>query len=255
VLRPESWAFVVAVLAALCFGVSKTAVPSSGALGGALLATVIPARESAGVALPLLIAGDVYALALYGRHLVLPILLRLLPAVAVGLGIGFVLVRYASASTVARIIGLMLLGTAVGELWRRRRRDAVPADAEGRPRGRARRSVTNLAGVSAGASTMVANAGGPVMTLYLLRMNVSVLGFMGTISAFFFLVNVLKMPLSLGLGLITVESLRLDLLLLPGVLAGGVLGKLLLRRLGRGSFELVALIATCLASAWLIVGT
>lgn len=247
--------FAVALVAVLCFGVSKTALPSSGALGGALLATVIPARESAGVALPLLIVGDLMALALYGRHLVLPILVRLLPAVALGLAGGYALVRFASGATVARIIGVMLLVAALGELWRRRgggNRATPEAVQHGGLRGRL---VTALAGATAGGSTMVANAGGPVMTLYLLRMNVSVLGFMGTISVFFFVINLLKVPLSLALGLITAESLRLDALLLPAVLAGGLLGRALLRRLNRDAFEWLAIVATSLASVWLIVAT
>lgn len=263
-MEAGSWEFALALLAVTCFGISKTALPSSGALGGALLATVISARESAGVALPLLIVGDLVALALYGRHLVLPILLRLLPAVALGLAAGFALVRFASGSSVARIIGVMLLLAALGELWRRRPQPKQPEQPgqpeqpeqpeERDPRSVSARLVTALAGVTAGASTMVANAGGPVMTLYLLRMNVSVLGFMGTISVFFFVINVLKVPLSLGLGLITAESLRLDLALLPGVVVGALLGWGLLRRMRRAVFEWIAIAATSLASIWLIVG-
>ena len=265
----------VALVAVTCFGLSKTALPSSGALGGALLASVIPARESAGVALPLLIVADLVALVLYARHVLLPLLVGLMPALALGLGVGFLLVRYASSALVARLIGVMLLAAALGEAWRRRpvrdraaaRADAAPeggpdagpdagpnaaGEAADEHRGVRARLVTWLAGTVAGASTMVANAGGPPMTLYLLRMNVSVLGFMGTFTVFFFILNVLKVPLSLGLGLITAESLRLDLVLLPAVLAGTLLGTFLLPRLRRDTFEWIAIVSTALASVWLI---
>ena len=160
---------------------------------------------------------------------------------------------------------------ALGEAWRRRpvrdraaaRADAAPEDvsdagpdaaggAADEHRGVRALLLTRLAGTVAGASTMVANAGGPPMTLYLLRMNVSVLGFMGTFTVFFFILNVLKVPLSLGLGLITAESLRLDLILLPAVLAGTLLGTFLLPRLRRDTFEWIAIVSTALASVWLI---
>lgn len=61
------------------------------------------------------------------------------------------------------------------------------------------RSLASIAlGAAAGFSTMVANAGGPMMTLYLLRLGVTPRAFLGTVAWFFFVVNVLKVPLSIA---------------------------------------------------------
>jgi uncharacterized protein len=113
--------------------------------------------------------------------------------------------------------------------------------------------VATLLGAGAGVSTMVANAGGPMMTLYLLRMHVTTLGFMGTVAWFFFMVNVLKLPLSANLGLITRQTLLFDLALVPGLLLGAFLGFRFVQRTSRRVFELVALTATMLAGGWLVL--
>ncbi|MBC7292439.1 MAG: sulfite exporter TauE/SafE family protein [Actinotalea sp.] len=235
----------VGLVAAFVFGVSKTAVPAVSAFGVALLATVLPPVPSTGVALPVLIVVDVFAIVLYGRHADRGLLLRLLPSVVVGLAAGWTLVRLADPAVVTRVIGVVLLLSVAGALVRRRADAAAPARAGG--------PVALLLGAGAGLSTMVANAGGPMMTLYLLRMRVGVLGFLGTVSWFFAAVNVLKVPFSVGLGLITPESLVVSAALVPGAVAGALLGRRLVRGMSVEVFRALALTATAAAGVWLVV--
>ncbi len=63
----------------------------------------------------------------------------------------------------------------------------------------------------------------------------------GTGAWFYLVVNVIKLPMSIGLGLITPGTLALDLALVPAMLAGAVLGILLIQRIDQRRFELVAL--------------
>ncbi len=76
------------VAAALLVGFSKTAISGVSAISVALFASVLPARESTGALLPLLLVGDVLAVRAYRRHTDWPVLLRLLPSVAVGVLVG-----------------------------------------------------------------------------------------------------------------------------------------------------------------------
>ena len=71
---------------------------------------------------------------------------------------------------------------------------------------------------------MVANAGGPVMSMYFLAARFPINRFLGTAAWFFFVVNVAKTPFSVSLGLISLDSLRLDLLLAPAVIFGALAG-------------------------------
>ena len=95
---------------------------------------------------------------------------------------------------------------------------------------------------------MVANAAGPVMAIYLLAAGVGPLAFLGTGAWFFLLVNLAKLPFSLALGLIDADSLVLDAKLLPALVAGTVLGRVVVRRLDKRVFERVVLAATGLAA-------
>jgi uncharacterized membrane protein YfcA len=247
---------LLGTVASIVLGLSKTCVPSAGAFGVALLATVLPPLPSTGVALPVLLVGDLIAIRMYARHVDLRLLVRLIPSVVVGLGAGFALIRLADAGLVARLIGAILLVSAAAELIRRRRA-RLPVTGVGLPTEpggvRARGPVSLLLGAGAGLSTMVANAGGPMMTLYLLRMRVTTLAFLGTVAWFFFVVNMLKLPFSIGLGLITAKSLVISATLVPGMVVGAVAGRRLVQHLSPERFELVALVATAVAGLWLVV--
>ncbi len=116
------------------------------------------------------------------------------------------------------------------------------------------RSAASLAlGAGAGFSTMVANAGGPMMTLYLLRLGVTKNTFLGTVAWFFFAVNLLKVPFSAQLGLITPQSLVISAALVPGIVVGALVGRRLVLGMSRAVFENVALVATAAAGVWLLL--
>ena len=249
-MHPTLTVLVVGTIAAAIFGISKAAVPAVGSFGAALLATVLPPVASTGVVLPVLIVGDLLALSMYARHVEVRVLLRLLPAVAVGLAAGFWTVRSVSSGATGRVIGVLLILSGIGELVRRRR----AATAAGAPTTGGDRSLTGLAlGAGAGFSTMVANAGGPMMTLYLLRLGVTQRAFLGTVAWFFFAVNVLKVPFSIGLGLITPASLVISAALVPGIVVGALVGRRLAAAMSPEVFATVALVATSAAGLWLVV--
>ena len=74
--------------AALIVGFSKSALPGAATIAAALFALVLPAKESTAALLLLLILGDVLALAMYRREVDVRTLVRLIPAVLLGLAAG-----------------------------------------------------------------------------------------------------------------------------------------------------------------------
>ncbi|WP_420894797.1 TSUP family transporter [Streptomyces noursei] len=265
--------FVALVLAALLVGVSKTAVSGVATLSVALFAAVLPAKESTGVLLPLLLVGDVLAVRAYRGHADRAVLLRLLPSVAAGLVLGVVFVARTSNVVMRRTIGVLLLTVAVHHGWQRARtrvrsrarvREQGPEQGKDRqdrgrpgvgedtPKVRQHRLPTVFFGLVAGFATMVANAGGPAMSLYLLSSGLGVLGFLGTGAWFFLIVNLVKVPFSVGLGLITADGLALDGLLALAVVVGAGVGRALVHRIDQGAFERLVLVFTALASVDLL---
>ncbi|MFC9223866.1 TSUP family transporter [Streptomyces hygroscopicus] len=262
------WEFAALAAAAILVGFSKTAVSGANTVSLAIFAAVLPARESTGVLLPLLIVGDVLAVRTYRRHAHWGTLWRLFPAVAAGVVVGTVFLLWAGDAAVRTSIGAILLLMAGVTLWRRRtaaraETPAVPTaptaptapvvPAAPDTDGAGARLKAGSYGVLGGFTTMVANAGGPVMSLYLLSAGFRKLGFLGTSAWFFLIVNVAKVPFSVGLGLIDGRSLLLDALLALFVVPGAFIGKACVDRINQKLFERLVIAATVLGGLQLLL--
>ncbi|ESQ02276.1 Integral membrane protein [Streptomyces sp. PVA_94-07] len=253
-------AFALLAAAALLVGFSKTSVSGANTISLAVFAAVLPAKESTGVLLPLLIVGDICAVLVYRRHAHWPTLWRLFPAVAAGVLAGTAFLAFADDGAVRTSIGAILLAMSAMTYWRRRRAARAPAGTDGEPgaevepgTGRGGRLRARGYGVLGGFTTMVANAGGPVMSLYLLSAGFRKLGFLGTSAWFFLIVNTSKVPFSVGLGLIDGSSLLLDAVLVLFVVPGALLGRALAHRINQALFDQLVLAATVVGGVQLLL--
>jgi len=229
--------WTLAAVSAFLVGLSKTGLPGLGIIFVPLFALVLPARLSTGALLPLLIVGDLVAVTWYRRHAVWRHLLRLFPWAVVGIVIGFFALGRIDDRLLRPVIGavvIIMLGLGAWRDLATQGKAAVPTAWW----------FAALAGVLAGATTMLANAAGPVMMLYLLAMRLPKDEFLGTGAWFFAAVNWVKVPFSVGLGLITAQTLVFDAVLSAGVLAGAALGILAARRLPEKAFNIVMQVLT-----------
>jgi uncharacterized membrane protein YfcA len=244
------WEFAALAAAALLVGFSKTAVSGANTVSLAIFAAVLPARASTGALLPVLIVGDILAVLAYRRHAHWPTLWRLFPAVAAGVVLGTLFLVWADDGAVRTSIGAILLFMAAVTLWRRRAAKDHEPDSVATRTGRVK---ARSYGVLGGFTTMVANAGGPVMSMYLLSAGFRKLGFLGTSAFFFLIVNVSKVPFSVGLGLIDGKSLLLDAALVVFVLPGALLGKWAVNRINQRLFERLVIAATVVGGVQLLL--
>jgi uncharacterized membrane protein YfcA len=137
-------------------------------------------------------------------------------------------------------------------LWRKRRSATVPAAAAAEPKHGPGFAPT--IGVLTGFTTLVANAAGPLMAVYLLAMRLPKMAFVGTAAVFFLLLNLFKVPFMVGLGLITKDSFAFNLALAPAVLAGALFGRWILPRVSQAWFERIALALSAAAGLKLLLG-
>ncbi|WP_394428771.1 sulfite exporter TauE/SafE family protein [Streptomyces sp. SGAir0957] len=248
-----AWGFTALAAAALLVGFSKTAVSGANTVSLAVFAAILPARASTGVLLPILIFGDVLAVLTYRRHAHWPTLWRLFPAVAGGVVLGTAFLALADDGAVRTSIGAILLLMAGVTLWRRRKAEAPEPPGAEETATRAARVKAGSYGVLGGFTTMVANAGGPVMSMYLLSAGFRKLGFLGTSAWFFLIVNSAKVPFSVGLGLIDGRSLLLDAALVAFVVPGALLGKWAVNRINQLLFERLVIAATVVGGLQLLL--
>jgi len=243
-LELEWWKWLLAIVGACGIGLSKTGVPGVGIFAVALFALVYPAADSVGLVLPLLIAADVVAVKTYHRHAQWKHLWRLFPWAAAGIVIGYFAMNALKDTATAQIIGATLLLMVALHLWRKRatEEESIPSGA----------LFSGTMGLSAGFTTMVANAAGPIMTLYLLAMRLPKLEFIGTGAWYFFILNSFKVPFQADLGNINGRSLAIDGILVPFVLIGALWGKKLLPRLNQNVFESLSLFFAVIAGLKLL---
>lgn len=239
----ELWQWALGAFGAVLVGISKTGIPGLGILNVAIFALAFPARESIGIVLVILICADVVAVLAYRRDADWGQLWRLFPWAAAGVVVGFIALGRVNEGQMRRLIGGILLALSLFQLVRSLR--AVRASVEDRPLGRI---FAPLAGVTAGFTTMVANAAGPVMVIYLLAMRLPKIIFIGTSAWYFFLLNLFKVPFSASLGLISPATLGVSLPLGLCAMAGAYLGRPIVERINQRTFELVALGLTFVAS-------
>ncbi|NHA67201.1 sulfite exporter TauE/SafE family protein, partial [Phycicoccus flavus] len=207
-----------------------------------------PAKQSTAAILAVLVVGDLVAVWHYRRDADWGLVRRLLPAVLPGLAIGAAFLAVVDDDTLRRSIGVVLLVLVGLQLWVRRSAPAGGGSAHERP------AAAWGAGTAAGFATMTANAAGPVMTLYLSAAGIDKRRFVGTNAWFFLVVNLVKVPFSVGLGLLHWDDVGRAGLLAPLVVLGGVLGSATIARISQRGFDVAVLLASALAAAALLLG-
>jgi uncharacterized membrane protein YfcA len=232
-LSVGGWVF--ACICGLVVGASKCGLPGLGTLAVPLMASVLPAKMATGALLPLLIFGDTLGVIHFRRHANWKILFRLFPPAFAGIVIGFFLLgRPWMDDQVIRIsTGVIVLALVVMNAFKGRLHSLVESQDPRRP------SVLLLAigfGLLAGVTTMLANAAGPVILVYLLLMQLPKDEFIGTSAWYFVVLNWCKVPFMVYRGMISVDSLAFNAWLAPAILVGAGAGIFLSGKMSNKSF-------------------
>ena len=245
-LTPLQW--VIATLGAVMIGMAKTGIAGLSILFVAAFAAVLPSsKQASGIVLPMLILGDWIAVIAYRRHLEWRHLGKLFPWTALGVVLGYFALGTLSNRHAKTLIGAIIVSLALLSYWQRYRGSrGEPAPAL------THWSLAAAVGVVAGFTTLIANAAGPLMAIYLLSMRLPKMEYVGTAAVFFALLNLFKVPFMVNLGLITAQSLWFNLLLAPAVVLGAFGGRWLLQRLDQALFERIVL-GFCIAGGLILL--
>jgi uncharacterized protein len=181
---------------------------------------------------------------LFRRHANWAQLLRIFPWAALGVALGWLMLGRLDNGAINRVVGAIVVIIVILQVLREIRGNLKPPKNP---------LLAGGVGVAAGISTMIANAAGPIMSVYLLAMKLPKLEFIGTSSWYFLVVNLFKVPFGLNLGIINAQSLLFDLKLVPVVLLGAALGKPILDRINQVWFERIALIFAFFSGLKLLV--
>ena len=216
--------------ALLLIGLSKGGVGGMlGPLITAVMAMVLPADQAIGLLLPLLIAGDIFAIAAHWRRWSGVHARRLIPASVVGVIVAVALVADLPPLVLRRGIAVIILLFVIFR-W-----------LESRLRGQLQPTIRpwhgHLAGAVAGFSSSLAHVGGPPISIYLLVSELPPPVYAATSALFFAVLNLIKLPFYGLAGLLTPDLLWRAAPLLPLLPIGVWLGKAFAHRVPRMIFD------------------
>ncbi len=243
-LSPFSWFLLV--LGATGVGISKSGLAGVSLVHVLVFAYVFGAKASTGALLPLLIVGDCCAVWLIGREVDWRYVLRLLPPAFVGVVIGWSLLGRLDEATFKPLIGIIIILLCFGQLLRMWRPHLFTTIPHTKP-------FAWSMGILGGITTMLANAAGPVIALYLLAVSLPKLKSVAPGGWLIFVMKIAKIPFSANLGFITTESLLIDLILAPCVVAGLIFGLMVVRRLPQKVFDTFLLAFTAVAAIRMVL--
>ena len=98
--------------------------------------------------------------------------------------------------------------------------------------------IAGITGVGAGFCTMIGNLAGALMNIYFLALRFPKLAFIGTSAWLFFFINLFKLPFHIWVWkTVTTESLASNLLHIPFLVIGFIMGILLIKRMSNEFFQ------------------
>lgn len=230
---------------AMLIGMAKAGVKGMGMLIVPIMAAIFGGKPSAGLVLPMLSFADLFAVSYYNRHAQWKYLRRLLPAAILGVFIGVGVGYYINDETFKGLIAVIVIASLVLMLIQER---------GGLPGGWTDSWIFGSAfGLLGGFSTMIGNAAGPIMAVFLLAMQLPKNSFIGTGAWFFLIINLVKFPFHIFVWkTISWSSFQLDLLAIPAIALGVFIGIRLVNLIPEREFRYFVVIMTFLASLRLI---
>ncbi len=236
----------VLALAAFLTGLSKGGLGGMiGALITPMMVLIMPLDQAVGLLLPILILGDVFAIAAHWRRWEARLIWMLILGALVGVTLGTFVITSLSPLILRRGLGLLVLIFLLYRLLERRITGALTYHS--------RRWHGALAGSTAGFTSTLAHAGGPPITIYLLMQDLQPGVFVATSALFFAVLNWIKVPYYYIAGLFDFDTLLRLTWLAPLVPLGVWIGKIVIYRMDKALFERIMLVLLGVSGVLLLV--
>ena len=237
--------WVLAFSSAFIIGVSKSGIKGIAIIIVTLMALAFGAKESTGLIVPLLIVGDIFAVIYYNRHTQWKYILRFLPWMMFGVLIGVAIGKDLDENTFKTGMAFVIIGSVLMMYWWDRKKSKnVPKHW----------AFAGSMGIMAGITTMIGNLAGAFSNIFFLAMRLPKNEFIGTAAWLFFIINIFKLPFHIFVWeTITVESVVLNLKLIPGILIGLLTGIQLVKYIKDDFYRKMILVLTAFGAIMILL--
>ncbi|HOZ97203.1 MAG TPA: sulfite exporter TauE/SafE family protein [Niabella sp.] len=232
-------------LAAFFIGLSKAGLKGMDMLNITIMALVLGGKASTGVVLPLLCFADLMTVKYYHRHAEWIHFRKLIPWMIVGVLIGVFVGEKMNESTFRKMMAVIILITIFIMLFFEYRKKAtIPTRPE----------FAISMGLVSGFTTMIGNLAGAFSNLYFLALRMSKNNFIGTAAWIFLAINYFKLPFQIFYWKnITINSLKTDLLLIPSLIIGFVLGIKIVALIKDDSYRKLIILMTFIGAIFIFI--
>lgn len=236
-----SWIYwSIAMLGSFLLGVAKGGIKGLGPVITTMLAIVYGSKASTGIVMPLLMVGDLFAVIYYNRHAEWKYLRKLFPWMIIGILVGVWYGKELPEDLFKRGMAILILAS-ITLMWisERNKSYRVPDN----------RFFAGVMGSIAGFATMVGNLAGPFSELYFLAVRLPKEIFIGTAAWLFFMTNIVKLPFHIWTWkTVNMQSVMVDLILLPALLTGLWAGIRLVKIIRQEQFRTLIMILTAIGA-------
>ena len=233
-------------LCAMLMGLSKVGVPGVSMFVVPTFAIIFGGKSSTGILLPILMMADWFAVGYYHRHAEWKYLWKLFPWAFIGIGIALWVGEVINDVWFKNIIAIMIFICIGLMLWKDpQKKFSFFPDSWW---------FAASMGILGGFATMIGNVAGPIFAIYLLAMHLPKNNFIGTTAWFFLIINLSKFPLHIFIwDTIKWNTLKLDLILLPGIALGAFLGIWLVKKIPDKTYRTFVIIVTSISALLLLI--
>ena len=237
------WA--LAFLASFMIGISKSGLKGIAIVIVTIMALVFGGKASTGIIVPMLIVGDIFAITYYRGHVQWKYLFKLIPWMLLGIGIGSVIGESLPEALFGKgLAGIILLSVGMMIWWDIKKQVRVPEHW----------GFAGIMGLLAGITTMIGNLAGAFSNIFFLSMRLPKNQFIGTAAWLFFITNLLKAPIHIFYWhTITLDTLSVNLRLIPFELLGLFLGVKLVKIIHEKRYRQFILFATAIGAVVIIL--
>lgn len=236
------------LLAALGFsiGVDKMGLRGGPVVFVPFLAAAFGARFTSGLIAPLLLFADILAVIVYRRTCNWKLVVQVVGWMLIGIGIGALVGERIPESLFRILLGIILLVllSLMASMEFRKRAIIVPDSAV----------ITGPIAVVGGFASMLGNAAGPIISLFLLAKRFPKQLFLGTSAIIFLIVNASKLPLHIFYWeTITLRSLGMNAICVPFILLGALAGRPLVALIPEKAFRYFIMIIALVGAIRLFI--
>ncbi len=236
--------FLFGVIATLVVAIAKSGFGGSlGALSLPILLIAMPPGPALAVLLPVFLLCDFYVGWKYRGHTVRALVMLMFIAACFGQLLGWLLFKQIDETLLLGFIGGLALFTGARYFYRLLKPLPLSAALSRRALRALRRNSAPRAGLWCGLSglaSFISLTGGIPAQVFLLPLQLPRMLFVGTMSWFFLLINLAKLPFFIELGLFDAASLTASLVLAPLVPCGVAIGIFLNRKMSDAWFYHIA---------------